>query len=80
MSAIWYAANTMHDLGFLYSLYSVALYKLTGDPHQRALGLKAANVFAGRFIPESGSCHTSWGDYFLMEALARENGATVNWW
>lgn len=26
------------------------------------------------------SCYTSWGDYFLMEARARENGATVNWW
>ena len=24
--------DTHHDLGFLYSLYSVALYKLTGDP------------------------------------------------
>src|SRR5262245_40969974 len=23
--------DTMHDLGFLYSLYSVALFKLTGD-------------------------------------------------
>ena len=24
--------------------------------------------------------YTSWGDYYLMEALARENGMTVNWW
>src|SRR2546422_3573099 len=27
--------NTMHDLGFLYSLASVALYTLTGDPDHR---------------------------------------------
>ena len=27
-----------------------------------------------------GSAYTSWGDYFLMEALARENGTNVNWW
>ena len=24
--------------------------------------------------------YTSWGDYYLMEALARESGMTVNWW
>jgi unsaturated chondroitin disaccharide hydrolase len=28
----------------------------------------------------SDAAYTSWGDYFLMEALARENGVTVNWW
>ncbi len=27
--------DTHHDLGFLYSLYSVALYKLTGDKEHR---------------------------------------------
>ena len=35
--------ETMHDLGFLYGLYSVALYKLTGDPAHRTIGLKAAD-------------------------------------
>lgn len=24
--------------------------------------------------------YTSWGDYYLMEALARENGMAVSWW
>src|SRR5580704_19441825 len=33
-----------HDMGFLYSLYSVALHKLTGDPQHRAAGLRAAEV------------------------------------
>ena len=33
----------------------------------------------GSAIPDR-SCYTSWGDYFLMEALARENGVTANWW
>ena len=34
--------DTHHDLGFLYSLYSVALYKLTGDKAHREVGLRAA--------------------------------------
>ena len=24
--------------------------------------------------------YTSWGDYYLMEALARENGMAITWW
>ena len=24
--------------------------------------------------------YTSWGDYYLMEALARENGMAIPWW
>jgi unsaturated chondroitin disaccharide hydrolase len=55
-----YAEETMHDLGFLYSLYSVALYKLTGDKRHRELGLRAADVFAARFIPE-GDYIRAWG-------------------
>jgi unsaturated chondroitin disaccharide hydrolase len=53
-------ADTMHDLGFLYSLYSVALYKLTGEAKHRELGLKAAEVLAGRFVPE-GNYIRAWG-------------------
>lgn len=41
--------NTHHDLGFLYSLYAVALYKLTRDDVQRQTGLRAAKVLAARF-------------------------------
>jgi hypothetical protein len=52
-----HAADTMNDPDFLCSLYSVALYKLTGDPSPRALGLKAANVFADRFIPGGSYLH-----------------------
>lgn len=52
--------NTMHDLGFLYSLYSVALWKLTGNPEQRALGIKAAEELAKRFVPK-GDYFRAWG-------------------
>lgn len=41
------AADTMHDLGFLYSLYSVALYQLTGEERHRELGLRAAGGVGG---------------------------------
>ena len=54
------ARETMHDLGFLYSLYSVALYKTTGEPRHRALGLRAAEVLAARFIP-NGNYIRAWG-------------------
>ncbi len=52
--------DTMHDLGFLYSLFSVALYKLTGDEAQRETGLRAAEVLAGRF-DEKGGYIRAWG-------------------
>ena len=55
-----HAAETMHDLGFLYSLYSVALHKLTGDARHRELGVKAARVLAGRFISQ-GNYIRAWG-------------------
>lgn len=52
--------DTMHDLGFLYSLYSVALWKITGSSEQRALGLKAAEELAKRYVP-SGEYIRAWG-------------------
>lgn len=55
-----HAMETMHDLGFLYSLYSVALHKLTGDPAGRATGLQAADELAKRFIPTGGYIR-AWG-------------------
>ena len=55
-----HAAATMHDLGFLYSLYSVALYKLTGDKAHRDVGLRAAEVLAGRFV-SNGNYIRAWG-------------------
>lgn len=53
-------ADTHHDLGFLYSLYSVALYKLTGDDAQRKVGLRAAELLARRFNPR-GNFLRAWG-------------------
>lgn len=55
-----HAGDTMHDIGFLYSLYSVALHKLTGDGRHRALAIRAAETLAARFIPE-GNYIRAWG-------------------
>lgn len=49
-----------HDAGFLYSLYSVALYKLTGDKEHREVGLRAAKALAERFN-ERGNFIRAWG-------------------
>lgn len=38
-----------HDAGFLYSLYAVALYKLTGDKEMRSMALKAADEIGKRY-------------------------------
>jgi unsaturated chondroitin disaccharide hydrolase len=53
-------ADTMHDLGFLYSLYSVAIFKLTGADAHREVGLRAAEVLAARFMPK-GKFIRAWG-------------------
>src|ERR1035437_5155587 len=55
-----HSLDTMHDLGFLYSLYSVALYKLTGDKQHREVGLRAAEVLIQRFH-EKGNFIRAWG-------------------
>jgi unsaturated chondroitin disaccharide hydrolase len=52
--------DTHHDLGFLYSLYSVALYKLTGEYEHRLVGLRAAELLAQRFNPQ-GNFIRAWG-------------------
>ena len=52
--------DTHHDLGFLYSLYSVALYKLTGDKQHREVGLRAAEMLSQRFN-EKGDFIRAWG-------------------
>jgi len=49
-----------HDAGFLYSLYSVALYKLTGDKAHREVGLAAAAALFQRFNPTGGFIR-AWG-------------------
>lgn len=52
--------DTHHDLGFLYSLYSVALFKLTGHQEHRETGVRAAEVLAERFNPK-GNFIRAWG-------------------
>lgn len=49
-----------HDAGFLYSLYSVALYKLTGDKAHREVGLAAAGDLYQRFN-HTGGFIRAWG-------------------
>jgi unsaturated chondroitin disaccharide hydrolase len=51
----------MHqDAGFLYTLYSVALYKLTGDASHREVGLAAAAALYQRFNHKGGYIR-AWG-------------------
>ncbi len=52
--------DTMHDLGFLYSLYSVMLYKLTKNSDMSKMSVKAAEVLAHRFVP-NGKYIRAWG-------------------
>lgn len=52
--------HSHHDMGFLYSLYSVALYQLTGDKAHREAGLQAAEALALRFNP-TGHFIRAWG-------------------
>lgn len=49
-----------HDAGFLYSLYSIALFKLTGDKAHREVGLAAAEALYQRFNPKGGFIR-AWG-------------------
>ena len=66
--------NTHHDLGFLYSLYSVALHKLTRDNVQRSMGLRAAALLAARFH-ERGGFIRAWGS---MDSSEHDNMAIID--
>ncbi|SDC94766.1 unsaturated chondroitin disaccharide hydrolase [Paenibacillus sp. UNCCL117] len=55
-----YAHETMHDLGFLYSPYSIKLYRLTGSEEHRQTALRAAEVLAQRFVVRGGYIK-AWG-------------------
>lgn len=55
-----HSGDTMHDLGFLYSLYSVGLHSMTGDSRHRDIGIRAAEVLAARF-DNSGKFIQAWG-------------------
>jgi unsaturated chondroitin disaccharide hydrolase len=52
--------HSHHDMGFLYSLYSVALYKLTGDQAHREVGIAAAEALYRRFNQPAGFIR-AWG-------------------
>ncbi len=51
-----------HDLGFLYTLTGVALYKLTGNGRAREMALKAAGMLAERYN-EKGRYIQAWGEF-----------------
>ncbi|QHW32896.1 glycosyl hydrolase [Paenibacillus rhizovicinus] len=51
-----------HDVGFMFSLSSVAQYKLCQDSNARRHGLMAANLLAGRFNP-AGDFIRAWPDW-----------------
>jgi unsaturated chondroitin disaccharide hydrolase len=55
-----YPLETMHDIGFLYSPYSAALYRLTGDSEHRTVALKAADELLKRFDIK-GKYIDAWG-------------------
>jgi unsaturated chondroitin disaccharide hydrolase len=63
--------DTHHALGFLYSRYSMAIHKLTGDKDHRAVGLRAAEVLAQR-CNKKGNFIRAWG---RMDETASPIGA-----
>jgi unsaturated chondroitin disaccharide hydrolase len=66
--------NTHHDLGFLSSLYSVALHKLTADKEHLLVGLRAAEVLSQRFN-EKAHFIRAWGHLNTNE---HDNAAIVD--
>lgn len=66
--------HSHHDMGFLYSLYSVALYKLTGDKSHREVGLRAAEALYQRFNHRGGFIR-AWG---VLGTDEQENMAIID--
>lgn len=54
-----YPEETMHDLGFLYSPFSVAAYQLSGNEEHKKSALRAAELLAKRFR-ENGKFIEAW--------------------
>ncbi len=52
-----------HDIGFLYSLSTVAAYKVTGEEKYKEASLKAADLLLERYIPEAEIIQ-AWGPKF----------------
>lgn len=70
--------ETMHDTGFLYSLYAVMLYEMTGDAEYKEIAVKAADTLAMRYEPKGGYIR-AWGrmDYktpdYVEPELAKDH-------
>ncbi|TAL03884.1 MAG: hypothetical protein EPO07_05650, partial [Verrucomicrobia bacterium] len=63
-----------HDAGFLYSLYSVALHKLTKQPEHREVGLAAAEALYQRFN-HKGNFIRAWGH---LNTTEQDNMAIID--
>ena len=50
-----------HDVGFIFTLSSVAAYKLTGNPAARAMSIEAADFLITRYHEKAGIIQ-AWGD------------------
>lgn len=70
-----YSEETMHDLGFLYSPFSVAMYQLTGDLEHKESAIRAAEVLAARFR-EKGRFIEAWQK--LSDESATEGRAIID--
>ena len=66
--------ETMHDIGFLYIPYSVAIYKMTGDSKHKSVALKAADELAKRYSIR-GEYIRAWG---RMDENFDEFGTVTN--
>lgn len=62
--------DTMHDIGFLYSPYSVAMYQLTKDNEHKETAIRAAEVLVGRYR-EKGGFIEAWGKMGTPDAEGR---------
>lgn len=69
--------DTHHDLGFLSSLYSVAIYKLTNEKEHREVGLRSAEVLSRRFNPK-GNFIRAWGHMDTDEPAFPANMAIID--
>jgi unsaturated chondroitin disaccharide hydrolase len=72
-----YYRDTHHDLGFLSSLYSVAIYKLTGEKEHREVGLRSAEVLSQRFN-STGNFIRAWGHLGTDEPAFPANMAIID--
>jgi len=66
--------NSIHDMGFLYVLYSIAMYNLTGDKAHKTDALKAADELSKRFSIK-GKYIDSWN---MMNDESEEGRAIVD--